>query len=205
MSPTARFDVKPDWQKMRGLLPVVAQDAATGEVLTVAYMNEEALDLTRRTGLVHYWSRSRERIWKKGEESGNVQEVVALALDCDMDTLLATVRPHGPACHTGERTCFHHRLHGDPAIPLVHLERTFAARMAAPVAGSHTSRLMTDENLRLKKVAEEAGEVIMAAKDKDPKRLASEIADLVYHALAAGAAAGVTPGDVLRELERRRK
>ena len=198
----------PDFSKGDGLVPCVTQDARTGEVLTLAYMNAEALAKTRETGFMHYWSRSRGKLWKKGEESGHAQEVVSLALDCDGDALVARVRPHGPACHTGARSCFHAPLHGDAAAgggALLDLERVLLERQAAPREGSHTTRLLADENLRLKKVAEEAGEVIMAAKEGDRARLASELADLVYHALVAGVAAGVPPSDVLRELERRRR
>jgi phosphoribosyl-AMP cyclohydrolase / phosphoribosyl-ATP pyrophosphohydrolase len=196
----------PDWEKMEGLLPCVTTDAVTGEVLTVAYVNEEALNLARDTGVMHYWSRSRNRIWKKGEESGHVQEIVSLALDCDGDAVLARVTPKGPACHEGTRSCFtvnvqgHHR-----PPPLTDLQDVLLDRAQNPKPGSHTTALLTDENLRLKKIAEESGEVLMAAKDKDPASLKSEIADLVYHALVAGVAAGVTPRDVLEELAARRK
>jgi len=193
-----------DFGKQGGLVPCVAQDALTGEVLTLAYMNEEALRRTRETGLMHYWSRSRNRLWKKGEESGHVQEVVALELDCDGDALLAKVRRHGPACHTGEASCFHRRLHGGGDVVLADLERVLDERRARPQEGSHTSKLLANENLRLKKVAEEAGEVIMAAKDHDRAKLAEEVADLVYHALVALKAEGGEWRDVMDVLARRR-
>lgn len=198
--------MKPDFAK--GLLPVVAQDAATGEVLTVAYQNAEAHAKTLATGEMHYWSRSRGRLWRKGEESGNVQKLVALKIDCDGDALLALVEPAGPACHTGARSCFSNEesaLHGDAEAALLDLARVLAARAALPKEGSHTSRLLSDENLRLKKLGEEAAEVVMAAKDRDRARLTGEIADLVYHALVVGQAGGVSARDVLVELSRRRR
>lgn len=196
--------MKVDWSKSGGLVPCVAQDALTGEVLTLAYMNEEALRATRETGYLHYWSRSRNKLWKKGEESGNVQEVVALELDCDGDAILAKVRRRGPACHTGAASCFHHRLHGGGDVVLADLERVLDERKASPKADSHTSKLLANENLRLKKVAEEAGEVIMAAKDHDKAKLAEEVADLVYHALVALKAEGGEWRDVMETLARRR-
>ena len=193
-----------DFAKGNGLVPCIAQDALTGEVLTLAYMNEEALRATRETGFLHYWSRSRNRLWKKGEESGNVQEVVALEVDCDGDAILAKVRRHGPACHTGAESCFHRRLHGRGDVVLADLERVLDERKAQPRADSHTSKLLANENLRLKKVAEEAGEVIMAAKDHDRAKLAEETADLVYHALVALKAEGGAWRDVMETLARRR-
>ena len=193
-----------DFAKAGGLVPCIAQDALTGEVLTLAYMNEEALRMTRETGFLHYWSRSRNRLWKKGEESGHVQEVVALELDCDGDAILAKVRRHGPACHTGAASCFHNRLHGSGDVVLADLLRVLDERKARPTPDSHTSRLFANENLRLKKVAEEAGEVIMAAKDHDPAKLAEEVADLLYHALVALKAEGGEWRDVMETLARRR-
>lgn len=185
-------------------MPCIAQDALTGEVLTLAYMNEEALRATRETGFLHYWSRSRNKLWKKGEESGHVQEVVALELDCDGDAILAKVRRHGPACHTGAASCFHHRLHGKGDVALQDLLRVLDERKASPRADSHTSKLLANENLRLKKVAEEAGEVIMAAKDHDPDKLVEEVADLLYHALVVLRAEDAQWRDVMETLARRR-
>lgn len=193
-----------DFGKGDGLVPVVAQDALTGEVLTLAYANAEALAATRRTGFLHYWSRSRNKLWKKGEESGHVQEVVSLALDCDGDAIVAKVRPHGPACHTGERTCFHQALHGKGDVLMAHLEAVVRDRRENPQDGSYTNRLLADENLRLKKVVEEAGEVLMAAKEHDKEALAGEVADLVFHALVAANAEGVAWRDVLAVLDARR-
>lgn len=193
-----------DFAKGGGLVPVVAQDVLTGEVLMLAYMDEPALKATLETGFMHYHSRSRGRLWKKGEESGHVQEVVALELDCDGDTLLAKVRQTGPACHTGKPTCFHQRLHGKGDLVLAELLQVMAERKAHPNPASHTSKLFASENLRLKKVVEEAGEVLMAAKDHDKAKLAEELADLLFHALAVALAEGVDPKDVMAVLAKRR-
>ena len=193
-----------DFEKGGGLVPVVTQDALTGEVLMLAYMDEEALRATRETGFMHYHSRSRGKLWRKGEESGHVQEVVALEMDCDGDALLAKVRQTGPVCHTGEGSCFHRRLHGEGDVVLAELLRVMADRKANPNPVSHTSKLFASENLRLKKVVEEAGEVLMAAKDHDKEKLAEELADLTFHALAVALAEGVEPRDVMAVLARRR-
>lgn len=196
--------MKIDFEKSGGLVPVVAQDALTGDVLTLAYMNAEALAKTRESGFMHYWSRSRDRLWKKGEESGHVQEVVALELDCDGDAILAKVRRAGPACHTGKDTCFHERLHGEHDVTLPELLAVIEQRRAEPNPHSHTSKLFASENLRLKKVVEEAGEVLMAAKDHDKERVAEEIADLLFHALVVMRAEDVAWRDVLAVLAKRR-
>lgn len=196
--------MQPDFAKGAGLIPCVAQDALTGDVLTLAYMNAEALATTRETGFMHYWSRSRNRLWKKGEESGHVQQVVALDLDCDGDAILAKVRCAGPACHTGAQTCFHERLHGEHDVTLAELLAVIEKRRTEPNPHSHTSKLFASENLRLKKVVEEAGEVLMAAKDHDKERLAEEIADLLFHALVVMRAEDVAWRDVLDVLAKRR-
>lgn len=193
-----------DFAKSGGLVPVVAQDALTGDVLTLAYMNAEALAKTRETGFMHYWSRSRNKLWRKGEESGHVQEVVALELDCDGDAILAKVRRAGPACHTGAESCFHERLHGEHDVTLPELLAVIEKRRLEPNPHSHTSKLFASENLRLKKVVEEAGEVLMAAKDHDKERLAEEVADLLFHALVVMRAEGVEWRDVLSVLAKRR-
>lgn len=193
-----------DFAKGNGLVPVVAQDALTGDVLTLAYMDAEALARTRETGFMHYWSRSRARLWKKGEESGHVQEVVALELDCDGDAILAKVRRAGPACHTGAATCFHERLHGEHDVALPELLAVIDQRRREPNPSSHTSKLFASENLRLKKVVEEAGEVLMAAKDHDKERVAEEVADLLFHALVVLRAEDVAWADVLDVLAKRR-
>lgn len=197
--------MKVDFAKGGGLVPVVAQDALTGDVLMLAYMNEEALQATLKTGEMHYWSRSKGRLWRKGEESGHVQALHSLSLDCDGDTLVAKVHQTGPACHTGSPTCFSTHLHGDGHLALAALWATLQDRKANPREGSHTTKLFQSENLRLKKVVEEAGEVLMAAKDHSHEQLVYEAADLLYHTLVVLAAEGVQPREVLAELERRRK
>lgn len=196
--------MQPDFAKGDGLLPCVTQDALTGEVLTLAYMDAEALARTRETGYIHFWSRSRGKLWKKGEESGHVQRVVSLRLDCDGDALLATVQREGPACHTGADSCFHEPLHGEGDVLLAELVREIDERRRAPREGSHTTRLFASENLRLKKLPEEAGEVLMAAKDHDQAKLAEEAADLVYHLLVVLRAEGVEWRDVMGVLRARR-
>jgi phosphoribosyl-AMP cyclohydrolase / phosphoribosyl-ATP pyrophosphohydrolase len=168
-----------------GLVPCVIQDWHTGEVLTLAYMNAEALARTRDTGELHLWSRSRAELWHKGATSGNTQAVRALRVDCDADAILALVEPAGPACHTGERTCFHG---GDLEPPAPHealpgLERTVAARVGADPAGSYTAQLLADPRLIGAKVEEEAEEVARAARDETDERVAEEAADVLYHLL----------------------
>jgi phosphoribosyl-ATP pyrophosphohydrolase/phosphoribosyl-AMP cyclohydrolase len=196
--------MNPDWTKMQGLLPAIAQDADSLEVLMLGYVSPEALERTRRTGQVHYFSRSRGRLWRKGEESGNVQQLRSLSLDCDGDALLLSVRQEGAVCHTGKPTCFHHPLEGSQPSPLA-LWHTIQQRKAGAPKDSYTARLLADENLRLKKIAEEAGEVIMACKGHDRAQAVREFADLQYHVLVAMAAMGIGPGDVAEELARRAK
>jgi phosphoribosyl-AMP cyclohydrolase / phosphoribosyl-ATP pyrophosphohydrolase len=169
----------------RGLVPCVVQDRRTGEVLTLAYANAEAVRLTQETGELHLWSRSRQELWHKGATSGNIQKVHALRVDCDGDAILALVEPAGPACHTGERTCFHR---GDleppaPAEVLPGLERTLAARAADPPEGSYTARLLADPPFIGEKVREEAEEVTRAAREESDERVAEEAADVLYHLL----------------------
>jgi phosphoribosyl-ATP pyrophosphohydrolase/phosphoribosyl-AMP cyclohydrolase len=167
----------------RGLVPVVVQDWRTGEVLTLAYANAEAVARTRDTGELHLWSRSRDELWHKGATSGNVQRVRALRLDCDGDALLALVEPAGPACHTGERTCFHNG-ELDPPAPheaLPALERTLADRAAQRPAGSYTVELLDDPPRIGAKVQEEAEEVARAAREEADDRVDEEAADVLYH------------------------
>jgi len=167
----------------RGLVPVVIQDWASGEVLTLAYANAEAIDRTRETGELHLWSRSRGELWHKGATSGNVQRVRALRTDCDGDAVLALVEPAGPACHTGERTCFHH---GEvdvraPHEALPELERTLVERQRERPAGSYTVTLLDDPPLIGEKVMEEAEEVARAAREETDDRVDEEAADVLYH------------------------
>jgi phosphoribosyl-ATP pyrophosphohydrolase/phosphoribosyl-AMP cyclohydrolase len=189
-----------------GLLPCVVQDWRTGEVLTVAYMNEEALARTRESGETWFWSRSRQELWHKGESSGNVQRVRELRWDCDADTLLALVEPAGPACHTGERTCFHN---GDPdpapheALPA--LERVVADRRANPSEGSWTAKLLADPPLIGEKVREEAEEVARAAREESDERVAEEAADVLYHLTVLLASRNLTLSDAFEVLNARRR
>jgi phosphoribosyl-ATP pyrophosphohydrolase/phosphoribosyl-AMP cyclohydrolase len=167
----------------QGLVPVVVQDWRTGEVLTLAYANEEAVAKTRETGQLHLWSRSRQELWHKGATSGNVQQVKGLRLDCDGDALLALVEPAGPACHTGERTCFHHG-DTDKAAPheaLPDLERTLTQRKAERPTGSYTVELLDDPPRIGEKVEEEAEEVARAAREETDDRVDEEAADVLYH------------------------
>jgi phosphoribosyl-ATP pyrophosphohydrolase/phosphoribosyl-AMP cyclohydrolase len=190
-----------DFGKSGGLVTVVAQDAGTGAVLMVAHADREALDLTLASGEMHYRSRSRG-LWHKGETSGNTQAVVALYADCDGDAVLARVLPAGPACHTGERTCFGEDVGVDP---LTQLDATLRARAAdVDNARSYTRRLLADRNLRLKKLGEEAAELAVACADGDRERAINEAADLVYHTLAALLPLGAGLDDVRAVLALRR-
>jgi len=166
-----------------GLASCVIQDWRTGEVLTVAYMNAESLARTRETGEIHLWSRSRQELWHKGQTSGNTQRVRALRLDCDGDAVLALVEPRGPACHTGERTCFH-RGALEPPAPfevLPGLERVIAAREAERPAGSYTGRRLDDPSLMGQKIEEEAAEVAVASRQESDRRVDEEAADVLFH------------------------
>ena len=191
----------------RGLAPCVVQDWRTGEVLTLAYMNAESLARTQEQGETVFWSRSRGELWHKGATSGNTQAVKALRYDCDADAILALVEPHGPACHTGERTCFHNgRL--EPAAPheaLPALERTVAARKADPPAGSYTAELLADPGLIGAKVQEEAEEVARAAREESDERVAEEAADVLYHLTVLLHSRGLTLADPERVLDGRRR
>jgi phosphoribosyl-AMP cyclohydrolase / phosphoribosyl-ATP pyrophosphohydrolase len=167
----------------RGLVPCVVQDWRTGEVLTLAYMNAEALRRTRETGEMHFYSRSRDELWHKGATSGNTQAVRALRVDCDGDALLALVEPAGPACHTGERTCFHNG-ELDPPAPheaLPALDRVLAQRDRERPNGSYTAELLGDPPRIAAKVREEADEVGRAAANESDARVAEEAADVLYH------------------------
>lgn len=188
-----------DFDRGNGLLPVVTQHARTGEVLMVAWTSRAALEQTLAEGVMCYWSRSRGELWRKGDTSGNTQQLVSLHADCDSDTLLARVIPAGPSCHTGDWSCF-------GAQPtLAALDSVIAERAAAGTGGrSYTRKLLDDPNLRLKKLGEEAVELALACERGDTARVAEEAADLMYHALVACRAAGVDVDAVLAELDRRR-
>jgi phosphoribosyl-ATP pyrophosphohydrolase/phosphoribosyl-AMP cyclohydrolase len=190
----------------RGLAPCVVQDWRTGEVLTLAYMNADALERTRATGEAHFWSRSRGELWHKGATSGHVQRVRALRYDCDADALVALVEPAGPACHTGERTCFHRgdrELAPHEALPA--LERTIAGRRGADPAASYTARLLADPERIGLKVREEAEEVARAARDESDLRVREEAADVLYHLGVLLAARGLSYADAFEELGERRR
>jgi phosphoribosyl-ATP pyrophosphohydrolase/phosphoribosyl-AMP cyclohydrolase len=186
------------------LIPVVAQDVRNNNVLMVAFTNEEALELTRKTGYMHYWSRSRQRIWKKGETSGNVQKVVELLKDCDEDAILARVEQTGVACHNGTYSCFFDKPIGPNDI-IAELFRIFEDRKQTQCESSYTFKLLRNRNLLLKKIAEESSEVILAAKDKRKDEVIYEAADLIYHLLVLLYDEGITLQDVYKELEGRRK
>jgi phosphoribosyl-ATP pyrophosphohydrolase/phosphoribosyl-AMP cyclohydrolase len=190
----------------QGLVPCVMQDARTGEVLTLAYMNEEALERTRETGEVHFWSRSRGELWHKGETSGNVMRLKALRIDCDGDALLALVEPAGPACHTGERSCFHNGdLSAVPHEALPALERVVAERRDGAPAGSYTAELLADPPRIGEKVREEAEEVARAAGDESDERVAEEAADVLYHLDVLLASRGLSVSDAFEVLNARRR
>jgi phosphoribosyl-ATP pyrophosphohydrolase/phosphoribosyl-AMP cyclohydrolase len=204
-----------------GLVPCVLQDWQTGEVLTLAYMNDEALRRTRETGEVHFFSRSREEIWHKGETSGNVQRVRQIRYDCDADALVALVEPGGPACHTGERSCFYRDLDGtaDPAPDappaegepppagyeaLGELERTLLDRRDRRPEGSYTAQLLDDPARIGAKVREEADEVARAADSEPDERVVEEAADLLYHLQVLLVSRGAPVAAVLETLNGRR-
>jgi phosphoribosyl-ATP pyrophosphohydrolase/phosphoribosyl-AMP cyclohydrolase len=190
----------------RGLVPCVVQDWRSGEVLTLAYMNAQALERTRATGELHLWSRSREELWRKGATSGNIQTVRALRVDCDGDALLALVEPAGPACHTGERTCFH-RGELTPAAPfqaLAALERTVGERERERPPGSYTVALLEDPRRIGEKVMEEAEEVARAAREESDERVDEEAADVLYHLLVLLRSRGRSLTDAERVLDGRR-
>ena len=190
----------------QGLVPCVMQDARTGEVLTLAYMNEEALSRTRETGEIHFWSRSRNELWHKGASSGNTMKVRALRADCDSDAIVALVDPTGPACHTGERSCFHDGdLDPQPGEALAVLERTISERKAAGDSGSsYTAQLLADPPFIGEKVQEEAEEVARAAAGESDQRLREEAADVLYHLAVLLASRGMSFVDAFKELNDRR-
>ena len=196
----------------RGLVPAVAQDATTGAVLMVAWMNAEALARTRATGEAHFFSRSRQALWRKGETSGNVLAVRDIRVDCDGDVLLLACDPTGPACHTGKPSCFYRDLdgreddgpRGAPAAVLDRLARTIDARRAATADASYT-RALLDAGMPeiLAKIAEEHGELAAELGAGGAHAIVHETADLLYHVLVGLAARGVPVADVWAEIERR--
>jgi len=186
------------------LIPVIAQDIRNNNVLMLAYANKEALELTKKTGYMHYWSRSRNQIWKKGESSGHVQKVYELLYDCDNDTILARVEQEGPACHTDSYSCFSDKpLRTDDIIS--QLWRVFEERRDSPSDGSYTCKLFRDQNKMLKKIAEESAEIIMAAKEDDRGQIIYETGDLLYHLMVLLFSKGITMDEVFNELQGRRK
>lgn len=191
-----------DFSKSGGLVTVVTQDADTGVVLMIAHADRDALERSQSTGEMHYTSRTRG-LWHKGGTSGNVQRVVSLTADCDRDAVLARVRPAGPACHNGTISCFRDDALGADALSV--LDRTIASRIEQPEAsaGSYTAKLLANRNLRLKKLGEEAVELAVACVDGDAAAAAEEGADLLYHALVALRASGVSLDDVRRVLAQR--
>lgn len=211
-APELRFDAQ-------GLVPAVVQEAETGEVLMVAWMTAEALRRTLETGLTHFWSRSRGALWQKGETSGHRQHVEAVYADCDGDTLLVLVHQEGPACHTGNRSCFFARVDasraeaagvpggaGGNAAVLDAVERTIQTRRVAPREGSYVSALLAGGPARIaQKVGEEAAEVVVAALTEGPERLVAEVADLWFHTLVLLGARGLSARQVFAELGRRHR
>lgn len=192
----------------KGLIPVIVQDMYTNEVLMHAYTNQEAIDLMLETGKTHFWSRSREELWMKGETSGNVQDIASIQTDCDQDTLLVRVDQTGYACHTGRPSCFAEILYGDikyTAAIIPELMRVIRDRKENPVEGSYTCKLFKDEDKMLKKVIEEAGELAIAAKGEDPEEIAWETADLIYHLLVLLEGKNVPLEKVFEKLSERRK
>jgi phosphoribosyl-ATP pyrophosphohydrolase/phosphoribosyl-AMP cyclohydrolase len=193
-----------DFAKGNGLVTVVVQDDTTEIVLMVAHADREALERTLATGEMHFHSRSRG-LWHKGATSGNTQRVVSLAPDCDGDAILARVRPAGPACHTGATSCFNAARRQRDALQ--ELDTVIAKRASAPSDASdasYTRRLLTDRNLRLKKLGEEATELSVACADGDRARAVEEAADLFYHSLVALRALGAGVADIEDALARRR-
>jgi len=186
------------------LVPVVVQDVKNNNVLMLAYMNDEALELTKKTGYMHYWSRSRNAIWRKGETSGNVQKCIEIMTDCDGDALLARVEQTGVACHTGTYSCFCKDPIRQQDI-IAALWRVFDERKSNPSDSSYTCKLLKNRNLLLKKIAEESSEVMIAAKDKSRKELVYEAGDLMYHLMVLLYDEGISMDEIHAELEGRRK
>lgn len=194
----------------QGLVPAITQDYLDGTVLMMAWMNEESLQKTLDTGEAWYWSRSRQELWHKGATSGHIQKVKTIRYDCDSDALLLSIEQIGDvACHTGERSCFHqidHSKSAPPADTLSELFKLICDRKEHPVEGSYTCKLFEGgDNKILKKIGEEAAEVVMACKDDNPGEIAGEVADLFYHSLVALAYHQVNLRDVYKKLQERRR
>jgi len=207
---------KIDWEKINGLLPVVTQDATTNEVLMMAYMDKEALELTLSTKQAHYFSRTKQRLWKKGESSGHLQTVKDVLIDCDNDTLLLKVEQEGVACHTGRKSCFLTNLESDEEVHSVEVDtskaygvidtlyHTIIEKKNDDPKKSYTAKLLQgNENSMLKKIVEEAGEFTFAIKDADNDEAVYEAADLMYHCLVALASKNISPDRIKQELARR--
>lgn len=197
----------------KGLIPAVVQDKNSGEVLMVAFMNEESIELSKKTGHATFWSRSRGEIWEKGATSGNFMNIKEMRLDCDNDCILVLVDPDGPACHTGKRTCFFKSIDGEEVDLekgnsndiLLRLMKVTEDRKVNPKEGSYTNYLFNKgEDKILKKVGEEAAEVVIAGKNRDKDEISYEVADLMYHLTVMLADNDMTWGDIFDELEKRR-
>lgn len=197
-----------DWRKGDGLLPAIVQDATSGQVLMLGFMNAQSLRQTLDSGRVTFFSRSKNRLWTKGETSGNFLHVVAVAADCDRDSLLITARPDGPTCHNGTKSCFGDEI-GTDATPLAFLsklEAVLAQRIAERPEGSYTARLWADGTTRMaQKVGEEGVEVALAAVTQEDDRLISESADLLYHLTLLLKNRGLSLAKVVGELEKRHR
>ena len=207
---------KIDWEKMDNLIPVITQDSKTNEVLMLAYMNKEALELTIKTNFAHYYSRSKQRIWKKGESSNHLQEIVDILIDCDNDTILLKVNQEGVACHTGRKSCFFTKLNTNEIISDVEINtsnaygiidtlyHTIQEKKNDDPSKSYTAKLLQGkQNSMLKKIVEESGEFTFAIKDNDEQEIIYEAADITYHVLVALASKNISPDRVKQELARR--
>ena len=207
---------KIDWAKQDGLVPVIVQEYETNEVLMLAYMNKEALELTLSTNFAHYFSRSKQRIWKKGESSGHTQQIKQIKLDCDNDTILIKVIQNGVACHTGRKTCFFTDIKSGETTDKIEVDtlkvygvvdtlyHTIQERKNSDSSKSYTAKLLQGkQNSLLKKIVEEAGEFTFAIKDNDTDEIIYEAADLMYHSLVALASKDISPHRVKQELARR--
>ncbi|MGD9131143.1 MAG: bifunctional phosphoribosyl-AMP cyclohydrolase/phosphoribosyl-ATP diphosphatase HisIE [Candidatus Bathyarchaeota archaeon] len=205
------FVKKVDFEKGKGLVPAVVQDASDGRVLMQAYMNEEAVRLTLASGKTHFWSRTKNRLWMKGEESGHYSLVQNAVLDCDDDAILFKVQQIGPVCHTGEETCFYKPIKPEEAVAVdaKMLERLFEVvkeRIRNPTEKSYVSRLTAEgEDAVLQKIGEEATEIVLAAKANNAKDVTHEAADVIFHIMVMFAQKGIPLNSIFEELERRHK